>query len=273
VGDGVDQHSERPLAELSDEPEQSTVRVESVAVSLGTRGILASPVVMFATSIEDILRNLQQYIDDPSQLLTGPTSTGKRDETVKSWNEHCEGTNGKTLKKDCPLQSAEWKCHYWDRVGPGVNLQGTLTVTWQYDCCNVYKVKMTNNVSLNDDAKNMGVFAKQDLEIPETDPVEIKPCSPCTPKCIIGTFTIVIYSVPIGGVPGTRRQMVVKVKLCPSSGDAASSFTDQTDYRENEGDKKGSVAAPKAGETVEIPALNDDDTWGLKAAASYPRNT
>jgi hypothetical protein len=235
-------------------------------------GLMFAPTgILPAVSLEEILRELQRYLNDPSQLITGPKSTGKRDETTKSWKEHCEG-DGRTLATHCPLKSAEWKCNFWDRIGAtSGNLQGTLTVSWQYDCCNVYNASAKYTVDINDSPKDVGVFVKEDYSMPEVDPVDLAPCKPCTPKCLRVQLAIVLYAIPLGGIPGQRRQMSLDLRICPGIGGPA--FTDKTAYGENRGNDDGSVANPKKGETVPDPATNANNTWGVRPLAGYPQQT
>lgn len=241
------------------------VRVPAVAAPIMNRLAFERPTSLLATSlvglpvafelgsIGDILAKLEEILKDPSKLITGSNSTGTREATVKSWKEHCEtGTN--TLEKNCPLKKGKLTFDIWDMVTTD-DIHAFVTLTWSYDCCNIYDAVAKLDVTRNDTPKDFGVVLLRSFSVPERDPVTIGVCNPCTPKCLRVQLTIIVYAAGIGSVPGIRRQMSLDIELCPGTG--GPNAKDNTDYKRNRGDGNG--ATPDKEQT---PYANG--TWGVK---------
>jgi hypothetical protein len=172
----------------------------------------AAPVFLNAgdASVDELIELLKKFLKNPAEVVTGPRSTGNRVATVKEVKERCGGD------KSCDLKEAEMQFTFNEFVGVD-NLSVVVTITWKYDCCNVYEADASYTIT-NAPAEDTSVIITEKYTIPETDPVELKPCTPCTPKCLrtqVSIFELVQERAQI--FPSTKRKVDVDVTLCPSS--------------------------------------------------------
>ncbi len=185
--------------------------------------------------IGDMLDRLKGYLKDPSTLVTGPRSTGSRQDAINRWKQSCQ-EEGETVEENFPKNTGELEWYVWDHIIDG-EITTYVKLTWSYDQCNIYDADATLTVQRNDEPEDYGVIMLESYSIPETDPVEQRRCQPCTPKCLKVVLSVIIYASRIG-VPGISKQINIEVLLCPSD-NSTPNFTDNTDYEQSQGDAGG----------------------------------
>ncbi len=156
-----------------------------------------------------ILEQIKTYLNKPGELITGPRSTGSREDTVKRVKERCE----EELIKRCPLKEAEVQYKVFNKEGN--NMEATVTITWQYDCCNIYNADACFEIN-DQPADDETLVMVEQYSIPEVDPIDLKPCKPCQPKCLKTQISMVHLDGDVGTVPSTKAKYNLEVNLCPS---------------------------------------------------------
>ncbi len=207
--------------------------------------------------LKELLERVKRLIQNPKELVTGPQSTGNRGDTTKRWREHCE-SEGRTLETHCPLKRARMTFDVWAWSQWTCDISALLTITWSYDCCNVYDADATLTIQRND-CSQAGAFLIEHFSIPETDPVDPRPCRPCTPKCLRARLSIIFYDAAMANLPGIHKKIDLDLLLCPSSDGTPKVDESATDYTQLRGDGDGATPGKEQQPGTE--------TWGIKKKA------
>jgi hypothetical protein len=173
---------------------------------------ILSPLPVFSDgSIDELIDLIKRYLNNPGEIITGPRSTGSRGEIVASVKRSCT----EPVEQRCPLNEAEMEFSF--KEFDGNNFEVRVKITWQYDCCNIYNADATYTIVEIPD-QDITIIMTENYSIPAADPIELKVCQPCNPKCLraqISLITLVQERAQI--IPGTRRKIDIDVTLCPSS--------------------------------------------------------
>jgi len=160
-------------------------------------------------NLGQILEQIRKYLENPSEIVTGPRSTGKRADVVTRVKERCE----EKLSTRCPLKEAEVQYKIFNSEGN--NVEATVTITWKYDCCNIYEADASFEIN-DQPADDESLIMIEQYSIPEADPIELKPCQPCQPKCLKVQVTMLHLDSDVGTFPSSKAMYNIEVNLCPS---------------------------------------------------------
>ncbi len=100
----------------------------------------------------------------------------------------------------------------------------------------------------------------ESYSIPETPQGERYVCHPCTPKCLRATASVIFYVIStFTGLPkGVSHKVDIDVLICPSGA------TDNTNYRQSQGDGSGPLGPGKKPLPPPVPPHETDSgTWGV----------
>lgn len=206
--------------------------------------------------VQDLVDKLKSYLGDPSQLVSGPRSSGSRETAVAGWKRSCRTHKSEDPATDFPLTEGKLEWYVWDHIIDG-EITVHVTLTWSYDGCFIYDADYSLIVQRNDEPEDYGVVMLENYSIPQTTPVEQCICHPCTPKCLRAQASIVFYASRIG-VPGVSKQIPIDVLLCPSGPE------DKTNYAQSQGNGNG-VRAPGSEPLAPPvkPHSTNSGTWGV----------
>lgn len=224
--------------------------------------LLSMQPLLAQDDLEELLRKFKAYWTDPKQLATGLTSTGDRKEFEKRWRQSCRTSPDQ--QPPAPKKgSLEW--YVWDHTIDG-EITTHVVLTWEYDDCYIYNADFTFTVQRNDEPEDYGVIMWESFSEPAGGADEQYQCHPCTPKCLRAQATVVFYvlSATTGLPKGISHKINIDVLICPSGA------TDNTDFKQNQGDGSG----PKSPQKPPVdPNPTNGGNWGVSKIMHNPDGT
>lgn len=170
--------------------------------------LLTGPLPL-VTGIDDLINRANDILSNPRQLITGPTSTAGPNGpamVAKAVGERCV----EPIEEHCPKKSALVLYKISNDDG---DFAANIRVNWDYDCCNIYDASAELDITERT-ADDETVFMQETYSVAAIEPVKLKVCTPCQPKCLNAKLTIYHLESDRATFPSVKAIYHINLDLC-----------------------------------------------------------